>query len=419
MLKALKAIDKFTRNILIVFAGNFIANFFNLLYQLLIAHRLTAIEFASFNSLLALLMLVTSPLGTLQIVLAKSSAEFNAHGQVLKIRFLISGFLKKALILGLAALIIFCFASGGILNLLKIPTASSGYILACLIALGWLAPIISGPAQGLEFFSWISASSIISGLLKLALAFIFILTGFGISGALGALLAANLIAMLILFYPLRNYFSFNAQKQDINYKKIFVYLFPVAAAYFCWIALISFDMVLVKCFFGPQESGIYALAQMAGKIFLFLPGAISLVMFPKTSGLNAQKLDTSLVLKRSLFYVFILSFAAAMFYNCFPVFVLKALTGKAYPEAIFLGRLFSVSMSFYAALFILISYFLSINSLRFLKYLIFFTASQYAAIIFFHANLVQVQLIICANAILAFMIHLLLAFKLNRGQRPN
>jgi hypothetical protein len=135
-------------------------------------------------------------------------------------------------------------------------------------------------------------------------------------------------------------------------------------------------------------------------------------MFPRVSGLNAKNLDTTLVLKKSLFYVFILSSMAIFFYNLFPGLVLKVLTGKVSPESIFLGRLFSISMSFFAALFILISYFLSLNDLRFLKYLIFFTICQFLAILFFHTSLAQVQLILCINAGLLFITHLALAFKI-------
>ena len=169
--------------------------------------------------------------------------------------------------------------------------------------------------------------------------------------------------------------------------------------------LVSFDMVLVKYYFLPEESGLYALAQMAGKIFLFLPAAICIVMFPKTAGLKAKNLDTTATLKRSLLYAAILCILASLAYNLFPGFTLKILTGKVFPESIILGRLFSISMSFFTLLFILITYFISLKDLRFLKYLVFFTLLQFLAIGLFHKSLIQVQLILCLNAILLFGIN--------------
>lgn len=105
---------------------------------------------------------------------------------------------------------------------------------------------------------------------------------------------------------------------------------------FVW--LVSFDMVLVQYFFSGQESGAYSLAQMVGRVFLFLPGAISIVMFPRASFLNTINSNTSAVLKKSLLYASCLSLSAALFYNIFPFFVLRILTGKVLGESIALGR---------------------------------------------------------------------------------
>lgn len=411
MFKKLKNIDSFTRNIIIVFTGTALVNFFNLLYQLLIAHKLSPSDFAAFNSLLSIFMLVSSPLNTLQAAVAKYCAEFNAQNQVGRIKFLLFDLVRKTSLLAVLTFLIFWFILGHIMNALKIPLVSCTYILALLLAFSWLIPVFSGAVQGLEFFGWLAFGSVLSGAFKLALAFTFILLGYNVAGALGALLISTLIGLIILYLPLRRFISKKAAKEDINYKDIIIYLFPVAISYFCFIALVSFDMVLVKYFFPAADSGIYSLAQMVGKIFLFLPGAISIVMFPRTSGLKAKNMDTVLTLKRSLIYVIGLCLLATLFYNLFPALVLKVLTGKVYSESILLGRLFSVSMSFFAFLFVLISYFLSVKDLRFIKYLVLFTILQFLAIILFHSSLAQVQLVLCINAISLFFIHLILVYR--------
>jgi len=404
----LKNIDSFNKNIVIVFAGTSLVNLLNLLYQLLIAHRLSAFEFAAFNSLLSIFMIISSPLGTLQIAVAKYSAEFNAHNQLSKLRFFLSDLFKKTSVLAISTLLIFWFSSVYIMNSLKISSATSGYILAVLLASTCLAPVFAGGVQGLELFGWLSSVSVITGVLKLVLAFVFVLLGYNIAGALGALLASSLIGLVIYYFPLRRYISLEAIKEDIRYKEIFIYLFPVGITYFCFMNLVNFDMVMVKYFFSPQDSGIYSLAQMVGKIFLFLPGAIGIVMFPKISGLNAKNMDTLSILRKSIMYVFGLCILSVLFYNSFPYLVLKILTGKAYPESIMLGRMFSISMTFFSLLYILLMYFLSVKDLRFIKYLVFFTALQFLAIVLFHKNLIWVQLILCINAILLFCIHLAL-----------
>jgi O-antigen/teichoic acid export membrane protein len=411
MFAKLKKIDAFTRNIIVVFASASLLNFLNLLFQLLIAHKLTSIEFAGFNSLLSVFMLFSVPLGTLQLALAKYISAFNARGEEAKISYLFLSFFKAAFICAVVTLAIFCLGSAYLMSLLKIESAALGYIFAALIASAWLSPVFLGALQGLELFWWLSAATVISGALKLGLAFVFIILSYNISGAMAALLISALAAIAFACAPLKRYFVRKSDRQEINFKEIFTYLFPVAIAYFCFTAITTFDMVLVRYYFSQQDSGAYALAQMIGKIFLFLPGAISVVMFPRTSGLHAKNQDTRSTLKKSLFYVFILAIIATIFYNVFPGFVLTVLTGKAYPESIILGRLFSVSMTFYTLLFILVTYFLSVRDLRFIKFLAPVSLAQVVGIMLFHPSLLVVQAIMCFSSILLFFVHLRLIYR--------
>jgi O-antigen/teichoic acid export membrane protein len=411
MLKHIKRIDTFGKNIILVFLGTSLVNVFNLLYQLLIAHRMSGIDFAGFNTLLAIFMLICAPLTTLQTAVAKYTAEFNAQNQIKKIQVLLSELIRKMLPLAIITFIGFYFLSFYIMDKLKISSVSAGYILALLLASSWITPVLTGALQGLELFKWLALLSVIGGALKLVFAFIFISLGFNIAGALGAFLIASLIGIIISFFPLKNFLSFKLIEDSINFKDFLSYLAPVGLSFFCFIALVNFDMVLVKYLFSPLQAGFYSLAQMLGKIFLFLPGAISIVMFPKAAGLKAKNMDTDSTLRRSLLYACSLCIIANLVYNLFPNFVLKILTGKVFAESVMLGRLFGISMSFFTLLLILLTYFLSIKDLRFIKYLILFTLLQFLAIILFHKTLVQVQLILCINSILLFFMHLLLVYK--------
>lgn len=402
--KFLKKIDVFSRNILLVFIGTSLVNVFNLLYQLLIAHSLNPADFAAFNTLLSIFTLIAVPLGTIQTVVAKYISEFSGRDEREKIKFFIFKVLSICLVISGLTFFIFYFSSLSLLSKLKIPSVVSGPILAILLAVSWIAPVLQGALQGLESFKWLTSISVASGVLKLFLAALFIWLGFSIAGALGALMFSSLLILLICFYPLRNFIFVKKISGYINYKEILFYIFPVMLTSFCFTALVNMDMILVKYYFSPSDSGVYSLAQMVGKIFLFLPAAISFVLFPRTSALNAKNADTSSTLKKSLVYGALLCVSAVAFYNIFPVFTLKVLTGKVNSESIVLGRLFSFSMSFFALSFILITYALSIKNFRFLKYLVVSFITQLLAIVLWHQNLFGVQIILCINSVLLFLI---------------
>jgi O-antigen/teichoic acid export membrane protein len=411
MLNKINKFDHFTKNIIFVFIGTSFANFLNLIYQLLIAHKLSAQDFAAFNSLLAIFMLIASPLGTLQLGIVKFISSSKARESTEKISNFLSYFFSRCLLISAFIALLFFFISPYILSKLKIDSLISGYFLVFLVATVFITPVLSGGIQGLELFKWVVVPSVSGGILKIILTAVFLALGYKITGALGAFLLSNIMVISISYYPLRGFLFKKADCAELKLKEFFTYLIPIAASYLSYTFLITFDMVLVRYYFTAEESGVYAISQMLGKIFLFLPGAISLVLFPRASGLHATNSDTKRVLRQSLFYAFLMCILASIFYNFFPGFVLKVLTGKADAQSILLGRFFSFSMIFFAILYIFINYFISVHDLRFIKYLLLSAVAQFVAIAIFHANILQVQYVLCVNSLAIFIICYFLAFK--------
>ena len=128
----MRSLDGFAKNFLVVFAGTTLLNLFSLLYQLLIAHKLPVADFAAFNSLIAVFTMASAPLYTLQVAVTKYVSEFNAQGRGLMLRGWLSGLLRKNILYAGATLLAAGFLSSFILDALKIPAASCGYILALL-----------------------------------------------------------------------------------------------------------------------------------------------------------------------------------------------------------------------------------------------------------------------------------------------
>lgn len=405
-------IDNFTKSIVVVFIGISCANFLNLIFQLLLAHKLNPSDFAAFNSLLSILMLFSTPVGTINIALVKYISQFNASNNIGLLKNLLSVALRKCLMLAFATFGIFFLIAPYLTNKLKIPSITNAYLLAGLLAISWLLPLFTGGLQGLELFKWFSISMVSGSILKVAIVLIFLQIGLGISAGLWSLFISSVVGMIIAFFALKRFISFEDRPiQSPDFKELLAYLFPVAASSLCFMGLVSIDMVLVKYYFNADDAGFYSLSQMIGKIFLFLPAAISLVMFPRTSGLSSRNMDTLATLKKSLFYASMLCLSAIIAYNLFPAFTLKVLTGKAYPESILLGRLFALSMAFFSLIYILMSYFLSIKDMRFLKYLAIFISLEVAGIVLFHRNIIQIQIVLCVVSILLFVSFLLLLSK--------
>lgn len=411
-----KNLDRLTKDVILVFLGTSLANIFNLLYQLFIVRRLSVADFAAFNVLLTIIGLFTTPAATLVPAVSKYAASFRARNMQNKIALLINKVSSLSFISGLALFTVLFSFSAYITGLLKIPGILSTFIALFIILLSWLIPVYTGALQGLERFGWLTSGSITTGVFKLVLVVIFVRLGFGITGVLGAFLIACVVSLSIYLMPLKDYVVRHRTGRLEELGEIIRYLLPVSAASFCFMSLVSSDMVFVKYYFNATDAGYYSVAQLVGKIFLFLPVPVSIAMFPKTAGLNAKQQDTVQILKKSLSYAAILCLLIAAGYNMIPSLFLKVLTGKDFAMSIALGRVFSISMSLYAVIFMLLSYHMSIGDFRFLKSLAVCTVLQALAMVLFHQNLFVIQVIMCINALFLVIFNLRLGLIEARGK---
>jgi len=401
-----------------------IFNILNLLYQLYMIRNLSTINYGILNSLLSILVIVSIPSGTLQTVVTKYISTFHTINHHEKINILIRSFVKKTLVFGAVIFLILILWSGRISSFIQIKSPFLIVILGLTTFLSIILPIAQGGLQGLQRFGYLGLAMITNGGLKLALGMLFVHIGYGVTGAMSALVLSIFITLFLAFtmlasvlpkpfilIPSTSQGKYSDPGSKINFSEIHRYFYPVALVYLCFMILTNVDVVLVKHFFEPLDAGYYSISQMVGKIILFLPVAITLVMFPKTSKLHAQTKNTSHFLKKSIIYVAVLSGTAALICLISPNLIIRLLSGQDHLECVPLARIFSVTMFFYALVYVLIFYHLSIHCLNFIYSLVLLTVLQVLAIILFHQTLSHVIYIMCGNAILLFLINMYLAFK--------
>ncbi len=420
MLKRFKLTDDFIRHGSWMFLATSIGSLFNLSYQLYMVRHLTPVDYGILNSLLALLLVISVPAGTFQATITKYIASFHAHNHWGKIKFFLFKFAKIVSVFGFVFFLIFTLGSKYISSFLQIPSSAPVLIIAVLLLLSVILPLTLGGLQGLQMFGWMGLNMIMSGGVKLTMGVILVSLGFKVMGALSAYILASVAMVFLSFFPLKRFILKNLKisvvsiettnpgnsLDKIDYTEVYKYFLPVAITLLCFMALVNGDIILVKHFFSPLEAGYYSIAQMAGKIILFLPGAITIVMFPKASNLHAHGKDTWSILKKSLLMAGFLCGGASLVCILFPSLTIKLLSGKEYIESISLVWLFALSMTFFALLYTILFYQLSIHRFNFIYPLIFFTVLQTILIVLFHQSLSQVLYILCGNSLLLFGINL-------------
>lgn len=393
-----------------MFLASNIGSFFNLLYQLIMLRLLSKDAFASLNSLLSLLVIISVPSLAFNIMVTKHISGHYARNMLEELRTIwqklsLHTFLFSAGVLGL----IIAFKQP-IAHFLHMDSTLAVIILSGIFFLNVISSVINGGLQGLERYTWLGIITIAAGFLKLAIALVLAMR-FPNSLELGLMgfLLPMLIAIALSLWPLRFLFQGKA-KGRIDLRRLYAYVFPVLLVGVCFAVLTNMDMVLVKHFF-TSDAQDYAIAQMIGKIILSIAGVIYVVMFSHVANLHARKEDSRAILKRSLWYTFAFSFPAVILYNVFPGPIFHILAGQVSPQAILLGRLFSLSMLFYVLSNVLFYYQLSVERYEFIKLLMMMAAALIIGINLFHRTTSEVALQMCVISFAIFALNLKSAFK--------
>lgn len=412
--------DEFIKHTGLMTFGVGLFNFFNFLYHLYMVRALTPIEYGHLNTIMAVFMVISVPASTLQTTVTKFVSSFNAQKRYDLIRNLLKHLIFITSIIALVIFIIIFLISGQLTNFLKISPRSLIVLLGALLSFAMVIPIPWGGLQGLQKFGSLTFNLIMNGVLKFLLGILFILLGLGIFGALSAIVLSYVattflsLMMLKIENPQKNLNNtINENSQEFNphyFQEVYHYFLPAGLTLLSFMILTNIDLILVKHFFKPVEAGYYSIAQMVGKIILFLPIPVVMAMFPKLNALEGHKEKMLSILSKSLLIVLILCIIVIFFVYSFPNFILKVLSGKVYPECIPLVKFFSINMTIFSFLLIILYYHLSTHKRYFLFPLIFFTLVQTICIIFFHNSLIQVLLIVGSLNLFLLMINLYLVY---------
>ena len=166
-------------------------------------------------------------------------------------------------------------------------------IPAALLAIGF------GRLQGLEAFGKFALLSIALAGGRLILGPVAFLAGFGVTGVVLAGVVTTLAAGIWAVHQTRSAPAtrVEALKSDIGRAGIALILFWVMA---------SIDVPIARHALSSQLAGQYAAASVVGKAIIWLPGALSLIMFPRVTSLREQGLATHPPLVRAFIATFVL-----------------------------------------------------------------------------------------------------------------
>ena len=388
------------RSNFIMFVSYTFGSICNYLYQIYVGRSLGPEEYGIFGSLFAIIYFMAIFSGSIQACGAWLISKSIAKGELNEVNAILYALIRKTSIFGASSFILFLLISPFIAAALRLESIIDVTVLGTVLILSFLLPATSGVLQGLMKFNSLALVNILTFLPKLLFGILLINLGYGVSGALGAQTVGMLIAFLISLICLKPYLKKVSKYKEHNFHELYYYSLSTTIVMICLAVPSNLDVILAKHFFSSFEAGTYTAASVLGKIILFLPGSISVVMFPLASEINTQNKSPMKLLRTSLTFTGLLSGAATLCLIIFPHLV-SMIFGAEYLKSTSLVQIYAIMMFLFSLTWTLAYYCLAINDAKYVYILAFFTLMEIGLISNFHDTMFQmIEVMAAVNFIL-------------------
>jgi len=362
-----REVRRFLRNNMLILVLLNSSNIFNYLFQLVAGRGLTTIDYGSFNAVNSMAVLLSAPVAILPLVFSRYTVKLAESGLKQVKRLLVDGF-RGTVFIASALFLIGLILIPWLKSFLHLETKTPIVIMLVQLALSLVFPVFLGVVQGLHRFTafGICSSSVALVRFLSGVLFVFALE-WGINGPLLSGTIGTVIAMGIGLWAVRDVLKLPAEPLPHDlFSEMRKYSFPVFLSTTMVMAFGNLDLVLVKHFCSPEEAGLYAIAAILGRIALFLPGVLIIVLFPEATKAQASGKEDSRILWVSLAMTAFLGGSVALVCTYWPSEIIVLLFGEKYQAGAELLKIISLAMAMLAVVNVIFTYCLARSEFKFL-----------------------------------------------------
>jgi O-antigen/teichoic acid export membrane protein len=387
-----------------LFVGSLAGGVLGYVFQILMGRMLSTQEYGLYSAVMALFAVLGAPTGTLMMVVSRKVSEYKARqDQGSLYHFFASINVRTAMVVGLAVLACGLGVSQ-IQNYLKAPTSLPVYLLGLLLFVNFFPLINNAFLQGLQSFTWLSFSSSFGVFTKILVAALFVHLGFGVNGALGGTVVSFAVGWALTFTALRPVLLQGKERSFQTSHLSFKPVLPVLVANVAFAAMTQLDLLLVNYYFSPHEASLYAAAAILGKAVMYLPGGITLALFPMVAENEAHGRGSAHLLKQAIGLTLLLCGTGAVFYYLFGEIIISILYGQSYQGAGEILKYYGFAILPMALVMIAEHFLIAKGRVLFAYLFVFIAPLQLITIYYFHSSpMIVVGVMGLSGAVLALI----------------
>jgi O-antigen/teichoic acid export membrane protein len=351
--------------------------------------------YGELTALFALSVVLVVPTVAGQTMIAERVAIYNAEGRIERVRYLLRHALAHVSVIAGIVGLLYLAATPLVVKLLGLRHEGVAIALTPVIVLAFVLPLALGVLQGLERFAAFGLMALAIAVSRLAFGVPWAAVEHGPGGALGGQAVGMLVVLCGSAWMLRGLLigrGTGAATTGLK-RKPEARTVSAGAAFIGFAVLSNVDIVLAKVFLSPHDSGLYAALSTIGKIIIFLPGAIAVVMVPSAAKARLGDGSSARVLRVSAFFVGLTVLLAAIPAIVAPHLIISVMFGRKYLAAASGVLPIVVAGAGLAMTYLLVVYSVAIRDRRWVLLLVCAVILQIAGIAAFHDSPAQVAVV--------------------------
>ena len=385
----------FARGGLSFLIATLMVNLSNFVFHMVISRLLGPSDYGELGSLLNLMVIFTVPLGALQAAITHAEAS---RRQANRPGVNLSKLLGRMAFAGALGTIIIIAFGPVLASFLRLGSFWLVVVLALWLLPSVLGAVLQGVLIGRLRFGPVAIATLVGSVLgRLAFGIVFVGLGGGVLAALFASVFAQLLVTGIVGGVLyREIFA--SRPGEVSGIELRGSVLAILALGGFWV-LSSEDTVLARHFLSGHDAGIYAASATAGRIALFLPGAIATIAFPQFSVGRGRSEAARTALRWSLLATAAIGFFGTVVLAVFPSLVIELLFGSSYLAGVDALRLLALEAGMLGVISLLTFFHLARGALQSLVPWIGVLVAV-VGIMLFHASTTQIaSVMVVATAV--------------------
>jgi len=382
--------SRFIRHNSIFFVGAIAVGALNYLYYPVMGRLLDTISFGEVQTLISLFVQSTIFLSVLGLVTVNIVANYRS---VERRDMVVREFEQLALLISVALALLAIVFARQLAQFLHFHSVWPFVLLMIAMVLSVPFTFRSAFLRGKQRFGLVSTGNLVSAGGKLLFAILFVLLGFGTNGAIGGLVAAQLVAFgLVAYWATKVGLKQAGSGSIVRLPKLPIILPELRYALLVFIGSLiitlqySIDIVVIKHYFDPHTAGIYAGVATVARIIFFATASIAMVL------MSMVRIDADPGVNRKLgvkSVVLLVAVALPITLLCVinPHAVIQLLMGKDYISAADLLPRLSITVFIISLLNVIVSYYLALRRFAIAPLLLVGAGITYCLVLMQHATL--------------------------------